>query len=109
MRSRLDNESEAVILKRVMLEASRLGCTVFRNSTGMFRAESGQVVRTGLCVGSADLIGWLNGRFLAIEVKRKGGKLRPEQENFLKRVNMAGGIGIVCDDEKNLKNLLNIS
>ena len=98
--------SESEILKRVMLEASRLGCVVFRNHVGGFYAKDGSFHRTGLCKGSSDLIGWLNGKFLAIEVKKKGGRVNPAQENFINRLNESGGIGLFCDDEKKLKKLI---
>jgi hypothetical protein len=34
------------------------------------------------------------GNLLAVETKRPGEKLRPEQEDFLRRVNELGGIGV---------------
>src|SRR5437016_3713386 len=34
------------------------------------------------------------GNLLAVETKRPGEKLRPEQEEFLRRVNELGGIGL---------------
>ena len=47
--------------------------------------------------GISDIIGCLpDGRFLAIEVKRQGNKPSIEQADFLKRVNMMGGIGFVA-------------
>ncbi len=100
--------SEAEILKRVQLEASKLGLTVFRNHTAAIEDKNGRWHRMGLCKGSTDLIGWHNetGRFVAIEVKSPKGRLSPEQRNFLDRVNQAGGISVVCDDEKKLKELL---
>ena len=36
------------------------------------------------------------GRFLAIEVKRKGGKVSPHQAQFIDRVNRMGGLGFVA-------------
>lgn len=101
------SEPEAVVLKRCMLEASRLGCRVFRNHVGGFYAKDGSFHRTGLCKGSADLIGIApNGKFLALEIKRKGGHVSREQEKFLAMVNKMGGIGAVVDDEKKIKNIL---
>ncbi len=46
--------------------------------------------------GVSDLLVCYQGRFLAIEVKRPGGKVSPEQERFLERVRAAGGIGLVA-------------
>lgn len=96
--------SEAVILKRVMLEASRIGLRVWRNHTGGITDANGAFHRFGLCPGSSDLIGIApGGRFVAIEVKRPGGKISEKQENFIDFVNKMGGFGIIIDDEKKLK------
>jgi hypothetical protein len=48
--------------------------------------------------GVSDIIGLLppNGRFLAIEVKRPGGKPTQEQQNFIDAVNRAGGLAFVA-------------
>ncbi len=49
-------------------------------------------------VGCADIIGQLkNGRFLAIEVKRPGGKPTPDQQAFIDMVNRHGGVAFVAD------------
>lgn len=99
--------SERVILKQVLLEASKLGCRVFRNETGLFELKNGAWLSAGLCVGSSDIIGLApDGRFLAIEVKAKGGTLSKEQRAFLSMVNNRGGIAFVCNDVANLKKLL---
>lgn len=47
--------------------------------------------------GISDVIGCdKDGRFIAIEVKKVGGKASPDQLKFLKRVNASGGIGILA-------------
>ena len=46
--------------------------------------------------GIADILGIYQGRFLAIEVKKPGGRVSPEQVKFLQRVNDEGGIGFVA-------------
>jgi hypothetical protein len=46
--------------------------------------------------GVSDLLVCYQGRFIAIEVKRPGGRVSPEQERFLERVRAAGGIGLVA-------------
>lgn len=99
--------SETAILKRVMLEASKLGLRVWRNHVGGFYAKDGSFQRTGLCKGTSDLIGIMpDGRFLAIEVKRPGGKPSPEQINFIDFIRLRGGVAFFIDDEKKLKSLL---
>lgn len=49
-------------------------------------------------VGSADIIGIIKptGRLLAIEVKKAGGKVSPEQQAFLDTVRDAGGLAIIA-------------
>jgi hypothetical protein len=67
-----------------------------------------RVFHAGLCPGSSDLVGWRSvvvteemvGRrlavFTAIETKDPRGRTSPEQQNFIDRLNMAGGIGGVA-------------
>jgi hypothetical protein len=46
----------------------------------------------------SDIIGCRlkTGRFLAIEVKRPGGKPTPEQQQFIDTINHAGGLAFVA-------------
>jgi len=44
----------------------------------------------------ADLLVCLDGRFVAIEVKRPGGKVTDGQREFLRKVTAAGGIAFVA-------------
>ena len=53
------------------------GLLLFRNSVGVLRSR-GRVYHTGLGNGSADLVGVLAGRFVALEVKRPGEAPTPE-------------------------------
>ena len=48
--------------------------------------------------GVSDIIGLLppTGRFLAIEVKRPGGKPTQEQQQFIDTINENGGVGFVA-------------
>lgn len=46
--------------------------------------------------GISDIIGMINGRFFAIEIKTRKGAFQAGQEEFLRSVNRAGGIGIVA-------------
>ena len=46
--------------------------------------------------GSNDILGVLpGGRFLAVECKAKGGRLSPEQKQFLANVQELGGLAVV--------------
>jgi hypothetical protein len=67
---------------------------LWRNSTG-FDAE--RKVHYGLGLGGADLIGILkpSGRFFAMEVKTRRGKLSAEQRAWLAAVSGAGGFAAV--------------
>jgi penicillin-binding protein-related factor A (putative recombinase) len=50
----------------------------------------------GSAKGVSDIIGIFNGRFLAIEVKTKRGKLSEQQQAFIDKVNIEGGIAFVA-------------
>ena len=100
-------KEETNILKRVMVAISSVG-RVFRNNTGMFTTENGDKIRTGLCKGSSDLIGWVPieitegmvGKriaiFIGIEVKSARGRESEQQINFRTQVNSSGGISFVA-------------
>ncbi len=48
--------------------------------------------------GVSDILGvTCTGRFVAIECKKPGGKVSPEQRAFLDMVQARGGVGIVLD------------
>ena len=108
--------SETAILQKIRLKASKLGYRLFRNQVGQYKLADGRFLRSGLCVGSSDLIGWKTVRitqdmvgmdiaqFVAMEVKTPTGKLKPEQENFLKVVRESGGIAIVARSADDLTN-----
>jgi len=84
---------ETSLLRDIQVALSRAGARVFRNNVGLFTTDSGAKVRTGLCVGSSDLIGWTaNGRFLAVEVKTPKGRLTQEQIHFIDAVRAHGGV-----------------
>lgn len=47
--------------------------------------------------GMPDIMGQLtDGRLLAIEVKKKGGKVSPEQAVFIQAVEAANGVGLIA-------------
>lgn len=49
--------------------------------------------------GCSDILGQLvTGHLLAIEVKRRGGRVRPEQRRFLAQVGRAGGLALLARD-----------
>ena len=86
---------------------------LWRNNVGALRDERGRLVNYGLCKGSSDLIGLSQvvigpehlgqtlALFTALEVKTVRGRLREEQEKFLRLVQQLGGrAGVVrCVDD----------
>lgn len=101
-------ESEQSIQQRIRLACSRGPVRLYRNNTGTLRDQHGRPVTFGLCVGSADLIGWTTRTitpdmvgqqvavFTSIEVKTPTGRLRPEQQQWMAAVQVAGGIAGVA-------------
>lgn len=110
-------KSETDILQECRLAASEYGAIMWRNNTGMLKDDNGRPIRYGLCVGSSDLIGIFNGRFVAAEVKKPGWKPSgaaqlkhwQEQLNFIDVVNKAGGIAGVVHSADDVRSLLNKS
>lgn len=64
----------------------------FRNNTGV---DTQRGIRYGLGVGSADLIGLVAGRFVALEVKTPSGRVSPDQTRWLDAVACLGGVSAV--------------
>ena len=104
--------SEKDIERLIILHASKIGSTLFKNNVGVLKDAKGNVVHFGLCKGSSDLIGWtpitvtadMVGKrlaiFTAVEVKKnKDGayKATKEQIAFIKAVKLAGGRAGVAD------------
>ena len=99
---------ETSILKLIHVAVVATGARIFRNNVGVLQDRFGQYVAYGLCPGSSDLIGWtpleitpeMVGKklavFTAIEVKTKEGRSTVEQDQFLKVVEAAGGIGFIA-------------
>ncbi len=100
--------SEAELLKKLMIDGSKLGLRLFRNQQGVYELKDGRWLTSGLCVGSSDLIGYYPGTmteaivgrtvavFVAVEAKGPRGRPTKEQEQFVDVVNRAGGLGYVA-------------
>ena len=88
--------TESDLMRDIQIAVSNEGHRVFRNNIGVCQTRAGDYIRYGVCnPGGSDLIGWTkSGKFFAIEVKTGKGKLTKEQDNFLRAVNEAGGIGV---------------
>lgn len=98
---------KAVPIKEKQIENSILsylktrGVFAFKvESTGLFDPTLGRFRRKNSVhrmVGVSDILGILpGGRFFAIEVKSKVGRLSEHQKKFLASVNEVGGIGFVA-------------
>jgi len=69
------------------------------NTTGIFDPATGKMrLLNGRhhAKGAADILGVINGRFVAIEVKRPKGKVSDSQEDFLQSIVNAGGIAFIA-------------
>lgn len=109
--------TEANILQAVRLYASKLGLRLFRNNVGLFTTNTGRKVRTGLCKGSSDLIGWtpititqdMLGKtvavFTAVECKTEKGRASKEQLNFIEQVKANGGFAVIARGEQDIHEL----
>lgn len=108
--------SEGKILKKLQILFTAVGARVFRNNVGLFETKDGRKIRTGLCVGSSDLIGWVPmvvtpemvGKrvavFASIEVKTANTRTTPVQHAWIQAVNTAGGIAMIEQDPLKVMN-----
>ena len=91
--------SESEIQRQILDWLKIKDIYAWRNNTGaMSGSHKGKrwFVRFG-CAGMSDILGLLNtGKFLAIEVKRPGGKLTPAQEGYLAAIRARQGVAIVA-------------
>ena len=104
--------TESTIQNKIRLAlGSRPDVRLFRNHVGVVKDQRGQVHAFGLRKGSADLIGWVRishiAVFLSIEVKTATGRVREEQQQWMKNVNESGGIAFVARSEEEALNELN--
>jgi hypothetical protein len=110
--------SEQRIQQEIRLAISHGDTRIFRNNTGTLKDANGRPVQFGLCKGSADLIGWkqvtitpdMVGQriavFLSIEVKTPTGRVRPEQQQWLKAVQAAGGVAGIARSVEDAQRIL---
>jgi hypothetical protein len=78
----------------------------WRNNTGAVQIRPGQFMSFGK-VGSSDILGILpGGRILCVECKAPGGRLSPEQKQFLEDVKALGGLCLVVKNWRELDTAL---
>lgn len=103
---KIDETPEAVVLNSCLGLLSILGIFCWRNNTGALASKSGRLVRYGL-QGSADIIGILpDGRFLSVECKRKNGKIRQSQLDFMAKIKENHGVACIVHDTDELMEVL---
>lgn len=83
---------ESDVLKACLDYLKYRGFFIWRQNQGAIPTADGGFRRFAGLRGVSDILGVLPaGRFLAVEVKRPGGKKSPEQDAFLSRVAELGG------------------
>jgi Holliday junction resolvase len=85
--------SEAEITKEIRVYLKIKGVWHYKQWQGL-----------GSLHGIADIIGIYGGQYLAIEVKREGGKLSDKQYFFLQRVRKLGGLAFVARSLEDVDN-----
>jgi hypothetical protein len=100
--------SEKVIQAEIQLELAKVGVRLWRNNVGLFDTKDGRKIRTGLCVGSSDLVGFAipSGRFVAVECKTEKGRATPQQLAFIDAVNKGGGIAFIARSAAEALNIM---
>jgi hypothetical protein len=109
MTDALPRPRESAIQRNILEWLSWRGVRVFRvNQQGVPLHDGRKGFRPGPTRGVSDILGLLPGgaRFLAIEVKRPGGKPTPQQQAFLDWVNEGGGVGIVASSIADVEHAL---
>lgn len=110
---------ESDVLSACLQYLALLGLTCWRsNNTGVYDAKRGCYRAFRGARGMADILGVLPqsvetggvrqtiGVFLAVEVKRPGGKLSADQEQFLAEVTRSGGLALCVRSVDELQRLL---
>ena len=98
----LEKQTQRTILD--YLELKRIFCWKHHN-VGI-KKPNGHYIPTSL-LGISDILGVLpDGKFLAIEVKRKGGVVSDKQTEFLYNIERNDGVGFVAYDVDDVINNL---
>lgn len=83
---------EASIQKQILKYLKLVpGCYAWKaSSTGIWDAKR-NLFRTNASRGVSDIVGVYNGKIFCMEVKSAIGKIRPDQEEFIKNIVKCGG------------------
>jgi hypothetical protein len=86
-----ENQVKTEVLKYL----KRRQIKAWSNPSGAVRIRPGKFMSFGL-KGSSDVLGVLpGGKILAVECKAEGGRLSPEQRQFLADIKALGGLALV--------------
>ena len=90
------NDTEREIKRKIRKYLSTIPCSKFF-PYNPFYGEA----------GIPDIIGLIQGKFVAFEVKREGGKLTALQKQKIKEIHEAGGLAEVVHSKKEVEEYLN--
>lgn len=93
--SKTPRVSEADIQRQILETLAWRHVFHYRTNSGAFRNAQGHLFRFGAS-GAPDIVAVVNGRYVGIEVKASGGKLRDSQDEFRKNLMAAGGLYVVA-------------
>ena len=98
---------EQHIQKQILDYLRYRGIPCYKHQNAGIRKPDGSYIPTHTR-GVSDIIGCMpkTGRFLAIEVKRPGGKATPEQQHFIDTINQAGGLAFVARSVEEVQDAL---
>lgn len=98
---------EQQIQKQILDYLRYRGIPCYKHQNAGIREPDGGYIPTHTR-GVSDIIGCIpkTGRYLAIEVKRPGGKPTAEQKQFIDIINEAGGLAFVADSIESVKSKL---
>lgn len=83
-------------------------CVIFRANVGSVKTTDGRYFSTGLPAGFSDLFGVRrrDGKAIFIEVKKPGGRIRPEQKHFIETMRTLGAVAGICYSAEDAVNLI---
>lgn len=96
--------TEHDIQDRIRMALSQYG-VVLRLNVGQFYTNDGRIIKSGLPVGTSDLLFIGRGYIAFIEVKTPTGRVREEQKRFIARMRSLGhraGIARSVEDALNI-------
>jgi penicillin-binding protein-related factor A (putative recombinase) len=101
---------EKPIENEILYFLKSIGVFAWKNQTvGVFSKSRNQYLKPRNIhhiKGVSDILGLIDGRFLAIEVKSPKGRPTPEQLEFIEKVNAQGGIAFIARSSLDVKTVL---